>query len=53
MGTRVVPCGRTDRQTFDEAKSRCNRLFELPDFGYNYLYLVVCTDPSQGIYRGN
>jgi len=31
----------------------CNRLFDLPDLGYNYLQLVVGTDPSQRIYRGN
>jgi len=31
---------------------KCNRLFDLPDFDYNYLRLVVSTDRSQGIYRG-
>ena len=31
----------------------CNRLFDLPDFGYSDLYLVVGTDPSPGIYRVN
>ena len=30
-----------------------NRLFDLTDFSYSYLQLVVGTDPSQGIYRGN
>ena len=31
----------------------CNRLCDLPDFGYNYLWLIVGTDLFQGIYRGN
>jgi len=31
----------------------CNRLFDLPNFGYSCLQLVVGTDPPQGIYRRN
>jgi len=31
----------------------CNRLFDLPDFGYNCLYLVLSTDRFQGLYRRN
>ena len=30
-----------------------NLLFCLPDFGYNYLLLVVGKDPSQGLHRRN
>ena len=31
----------------------CNRLYDLPDFCYNYLQLVVGPDPSQGTYKRN
>ena len=36
-----------------QTANKCNRLFDLTDFGYSYWQLVVGTDPSQGIYRGN
>ena len=41
----VVPYAR--RNDKENSQLFCNRLFELSDFGYNYLQLVVGTDPSQ------